>query len=166
MRRINESPQGATPGRQVQSHNGACGTAATIEEASDQHRGVGCRRGDGCNRDFGGIGIGRRGAGPVERDQAAVAAGEEQFVASCAVCHGPDLLGSPTGPPLLVPTYAPNHHGDEAFQQAVAFGVPPHHWNFGPMAPIEGLSRDDVSQIVAYVRTMQEAEGIFIDPTH
>jgi len=113
-----------------------------------------------------GLGLAEEGPVPVERDQAAVAAGEEQFVASCAVCHGPDLLGSPTGPPLLVPTYAPNHHGDEAFQQAVAFGVPPHHWNFGPMAPIEGLSRDDVSQIVAYVRTMQEAEGIFIDPTH
>lgn len=113
-----------------------------------------------------GLGLAEEGPVPVERDATAVAAGEELFSASCAVCHGTDLRGSPTGPPLLVPTYAPNHHGDEAFQQAVAFGTPSHHWGFGDMAPIAGLSRGDVSQIVAYVRTMQEAEGIFIDPTH
>lgn len=103
---------------------------------------------------------------PIERDPAGVAAGEEFFVASCAVCHGVDLRGSVTGPPFLLPTYAPNHHGEEAFQRAVAFGVQPHHWNFGPMPPIEGLSRDDVSKIVEYVRSVQEAEGIFRDPTH
>ncbi len=113
-----------------------------------------------------GLGLAEEGPVPVERDQAVVAAGGELFGASCAVCHGPDLRGSQTGPPLLVPTYAPNHHGDEAFQRAVEFGVPTHHWNFGDMAPVAGLSRDDVSQIVAYVRTMQEAEGIFRDPTH
>ncbi len=113
-----------------------------------------------------GLGLAEEGPAPTERDPAAVVAGEELFGTTCAVCHGPDLRGSQTGPPLLVPTYAPNHHGDEAFQRAVAFGVPSHHWGFGDMAPIEGLSRDDVSQIVAYVRTMQEAEGIFIDPTH
>ena len=106
------------------------------------------------------------GPSVVERDPAAVAAGEGLFVASCAVCHGADLQGSPTGPPLLVPTYAPNHHADEAFQQAVAFGTPAHHWGFGDMAPVPGLSRDDVSKIIEYVRSVQEAEGIFSDPTH
>ena len=113
-----------------------------------------------------GWGLIEEGPDAAERDPAVVTAGEELFVASCAVCHGLDLRGSPTGPPFLVPTYAPNHHGEEAFQQAVASGVAPHHWSFGPMEPIPGLSRDDVSKIVEYVRTMQEAEGIFIDPTH
>jgi len=102
----------------------------------------------------------------VERDPALVAAGEELYIESCAACHGVDLMGSATGPPFLVPTYAPNHHGDEAFQRAVVGGVQPHHWNFGPMLPVDGLSRDDVSKIVAYVRSTQEAEGIFLDPTH
>lgn len=105
-------------------------------------------------------------ANVVERDPAIVAAGEELYAATCAVCHGTDLRGSATGPPFLVPTYAPNHHADEAFQRAVAFGVQPHHWGFGPMAPLPGLSRDDVSKIVAYVRTIQESQGIFRDPTH
>ena len=113
-----------------------------------------------------GLGLAGEDPGPVERDPGVVAAGEELFIASCAVCHGVELRGSPTGPPLLVPTYAPNHHGDEAFQRAVAFGTPAHHWGFGDMAPIPGLSRDDVSKIIEYVRSVQEAEGIFIDPTH
>ncbi|MEE8498556.1 MAG: cytochrome c [Acidimicrobiia bacterium] len=113
-----------------------------------------------------GLGLAEKGPVPLQRDPTVVTAGQELFTASCAVCHGADLGGSQTGPPLLVPTYAPNHHGDEAFQRAVASGVPSHHWNFGDMAPVAGLSRDDVSQIVAYVRTMQEAEGIFLDPTH
>ena len=103
---------------------------------------------------------------PIERDPVLVAAGEDLYVASCAVCHGPDLRGTQIGPPFLVPTYAPNHHADEAFQRAVAFGVQPHHWNFGPMVPVQGLGRDDVAKIVAYVRTVQESEGIFRDPTH
>jgi mono/diheme cytochrome c family protein len=102
----------------------------------------------------------------VERDPVLVAAGEALYVESCATCHGVDLTGTATGPPFLVPTYAPNHHGDEAFQRAVVAGVQPHHWNFGPMVPVEGLSRDDVSKIVAYVRSVQEAEGILRDPTH
>ncbi len=113
-----------------------------------------------------GLRLGEEGPAAAERDPEVVAAGQELFVASCAVCHGVDLRGSQTGPPFLLPTYAPNHHGDEAFQRAAASGVPPHHWNFGPMPPVPGLSRDDVSKIVAYVRSVQEAEGIFNDPTH
>ena len=69
--------------------------------------------------------------------------GEELFLGNCAECHGSDLSGTNTGPPFLNAIYAPNHHGDEAFQRAVATGVQPHHWSFGPMAPIEGLTRDD-----------------------
>ena len=92
--------------------------------------------------------------------------GEELFVANCAACHGSDLSGTNTGPPFLNAIYAPNHHGDEAFQRAVATGVQPHHWNFGPMAPIEGLTRDDVAKIVAVVRVRQQDAGIFQDPTH
>jgi mono/diheme cytochrome c family protein len=102
----------------------------------------------------------------VERDPILVAAGEALYIESCADCHGVDLLGTATGPPFLVPTYAPNHHGDEAFQRAVVAGVQPHHWNFGPMVPVEGLSRVDVSKIVTYVRSVQESEGILRDPTH
>ncbi len=103
---------------------------------------------------------------PGSRDPATVAAGAELFAANCAVCHGPDLNGSGTGPPLLHPYYAPNHHADEAFQRAVAFGVVPHHWDFGEMAPLPHLTREDVEKIIAFVRTEQESAGVFEDPSH
>lgn len=99
-------------------------------------------------------------------DETAVAEGEQLFVASCSVCHGADLQGTPVGPPFLNTIYAPNHHGDEAFQRAAAEGVAPHHWDFGPMPPVPGLTRDDVEKIVAYVRVEQQTAGIFRDPTH
>jgi mono/diheme cytochrome c family protein len=102
----------------------------------------------------------------VTRDPTIVAAGEVLYLTKCAVCHGSDLRGSGTGPPFLDVTYAPNHHPDEAFQRAVATGVQPHHWNFGPMAPIPDTTRDEVSLIVAFIRTRQEAAGILFDPRH
>jgi mono/diheme cytochrome c family protein len=86
--------------------------------------------------------------------------GQELFASNCAVCHGPAADGSPAGPPLVHEIYEPSHHSDESFQQAVANGVQPHHWNFGPMPPIGGLDRDDVADITAWVREQQRAAGI------
>jgi len=106
------------------------------------------------------------GSGNGVHDPAAIAEGKQLFLANCAACHGVDLMGSETGPPLLHVYYAPNHHGDEAFQQAVARGVVPHHWDFGPMDPVPGLTRDDVAGIIAFVRSEQEAAGIVRDPSH
>lgn len=100
------------------------------------------------------------------RDPEAVAEGAVLYTANCATCHGADLMGTDTGPPLLNTIYAPNHHGDESFQRAVAYGVQPHHWNFGPMAPVPGLSREEVALIVEFVRSEQEAAGILRDPSH
>jgi mono/diheme cytochrome c family protein len=78
----------------------------------------------------------------------------------CAVCHGGYALGSDLGPPLVHSIYRPRHHGDEAFQLAVAQGVRAHHWRFGDMAPVPGLDRHDVEQITGYVRWLQLAAGI------
>lgn len=100
------------------------------------------------------------------RDPALVAEGATLFAANCAMCHGADLLGTATGPPLLHPYYAPNHHADEAFQRAVALGVVAHHWTFGNMPPLAHLTRDDVAKVIAFVRTEQEAAGIYLDPEH
>ena len=87
--------------------------------------------------------------------------GLETYEANCAVCHGKNAAGqSGLGPPLVHAIYEPNHHGDESFQRAVALGTPAHHWGFGNMPPVEGLSRSDVDKIVAYVRELQRANGI------
>ncbi|MFP3882546.1 MAG: c-type cytochrome [Actinomycetota bacterium] len=96
---------------------------------------------------------------PPAQDAELVAQGEELFQANCAQCHGFDLRGTNTGPSLLSEVYEPSHHGDGAFLVAVQSGSPQHHWNFGDMPPVPGLSEEDVEAIVAFVRERQRVEG-------
>jgi mono/diheme cytochrome c family protein len=100
------------------------------------------------------------GDGPTVGGAVDVARGEQLFDANCAVCHGPAATGTTIGPPLVHEVYEPGHHSDEAFQVAVARGVPAHHWNFGPMPAVPGLDRTDVADITAYVRVLQREAGI------
>ena len=87
--------------------------------------------------------------------------GKRLFDENCVTCHGPNAVGQEgLGPPLVHIIYETGHHGDEAFQRAVAIGVRRHHWPFDNMPPVEGLSRDDVALIVAYIRELQRANGI------
>lgn len=86
--------------------------------------------------------------------------GEQQYEAWCASCHGRHATGTERGPPLIDRIYRPGHHADEAFQRAVAFGVQAHHWDFGPMQPIPGVSREDVAQVTGYVRWLQRQAGV------
>ncbi len=92
---------------------------------------------------------------------AAAQSGKRLFDENCISCHGPNAVGQEElGPPLVHIIYEPGHHGDESFQREVAIGVRAHHWRFGNMAPVEGLSREDVALIVAYIRELQRANGI------
>ena len=93
------------------------------------------------------------------QDSDLVAKGAQVYAASCAACHGEDLGGTDKGPSHLSIIYEPNHHSDGAFQLAVLRGSPAHHWNFGPMPPVEGLSEDEVEAIIAFVRERQRVEG-------
>ena len=95
--------------------------------------------------------------GPVPAE---LAAGERLFDAGCARCHGRHAAGSEAGPPLVHSYYEPGHHADMAFRRAVAFGVQPHHWNYGPMPPVTGLGDAEVAEITAYVRWLQRQAGI------
>jgi mono/diheme cytochrome c family protein len=86
--------------------------------------------------------------------------GKALFEANCAQCHGADMRGTVKGPPLLHPYYRPAHHADIAFYWAVEKGVRQHHWHFGDMPPVPGLSRADVADIIDYVRQSQRSVGI------
>ncbi len=87
--------------------------------------------------------------------------GQTAYEAKCAACHGVNSVGQDgVAPPLVHVIYEPSHHGDEAFQRAVAMGVRGHHWPFGNMPAVEGLTRGDVAMIVAYIRELQQANGI------
>ena len=87
--------------------------------------------------------------------------GKVAFEARCAVCHGANAAGQDgVAPPLVHRIYEPSHHGDAAFLVAVRNGVRSHHWRFGNMPPVEGLTDGDVKMIIAYVRELQQANGI------
>jgi mono/diheme cytochrome c family protein len=94
-----------------------------------------------------------------EQDPALIEQGEPLYQANCAECHGSDLRGTEQGPSHLSIVYEPNHHGDGAFLAAVSRGSSSHHWDFGSMPPIPGLSQEDVAAITAYVREQQRIQG-------
>ena len=93
------------------------------------------------------------------QDSDLVARGAQLYAASCAECHGEDLGGTDKGPSHLSIVYEPNHHSDGAFGLAVLRGSSAHHWDFGPMPPVVGLSDEEVDAIVAFVRERQRVEG-------
>ena len=88
--------------------------------------------------------------------------GKRAFEAKCAVCHGANAAGqNGVAPPLVHKIYEPNHHSDMAFVLAAKNGVRSHHWRFGNMPPVEGLTDADVKMIARYVRELQKENGIF-----
>jgi mono/diheme cytochrome c family protein len=86
--------------------------------------------------------------------------GRDLFESYCSACHGPQARGTELGPPLVHAVYRPRHHGDESFQLAVVQGVRAHHFRFGDMPAVAGLSRDDIAAITGYVRWLQRSAGI------
>ncbi|MGY3439695.1 MULTISPECIES: c-type cytochrome [unclassified Marinovum] len=87
--------------------------------------------------------------------------GKRAFDAKCSACHGENAAGqNGVAPPLVHKIYEPSHHADMAFVLAAKNGVRSHHWKFGDMPPVEGLTQSDVMMIAAYVRELQQANGI------
>ena len=89
-----------------------------------------------------------------------IAAGEQAFSTYCIACHGQAGTGTEQGPPLVHVVYEPSHHGDDAFRSAARNGVQPHHWEFGPMPPVAGITDDELDAVIAYLRQLQRDAGI------
>ena len=87
--------------------------------------------------------------------------GEDLFNDNCSACHGAGAVGTSLGPPLIHRVYHPGHHPDFSFRNAVAQGVPQHHWPFGDMAPVPSVEEQEVEKIICYIRQTQRAEGLF-----
>ena len=86
--------------------------------------------------------------------------GAALFQRACASCHGADLNGTDQGPSFLHDFYVPGHHTDAAFLLAARRGVRAHHWNFGDMPPVDGVTDEQIVAIVDFVREQQRAVGI------
>ncbi len=88
--------------------------------------------------------------------------GKRAFEAKCATCHGVNAAGqNGVAPPLVHKIYEPNHHADMAFLMAARSGVRSHHWRFGDMPPVKGITDAEVKYIIRYVRELQKENGIF-----
>lgn len=87
--------------------------------------------------------------------------GQRVFEAKCSSCHGENAAGQKgVAPPLVHKIYEPSHHSDMAFVLAAKNGVRAHHWNFGNMPQVEGISDGEVKLVATYVRELQRANGI------
>jgi cytochrome c1 len=98
-------------------------------------------------------------AGPAT--PAELSKGEALYKADCAACHGQEAMGTDHGPPLVHPIYQPDHHSDASFYLAIRNGARSHHWMFGNMPPVQGVTDEDATRIVAYIRWLQHTAGIF-----
>ena len=86
--------------------------------------------------------------------------GETLFNTHCSVCHGPSAVGTQQGPSLLWRVYAPSHHSDASFYLAVKQGVRAHHWLFGNMPAMPHVGEDEITQIIPYIRWLQQQAGV------
>ena len=78
--------------------------------------------------------------------------GKQTFETSCVWCHGKNVEGVGGVAPLLVHAiYEPVHHWDKSFQRVAAVGVPAHHWPFGHVPAVEGVTRGDIKMVTAYI---------------
>ena len=89
------------------------------------------------------------------------ALGMKKYQDNCASCHGKWIEGTQSGPPLFHGFYKPSHHGDPAFYRAALKGVFAHHWKFGPMPKIEGITKKDMDKIVPFIRWLQQEKGLY-----
>jgi len=89
-----------------------------------------------------------------------LAKGKQLYTQNCSACHGRQLQGTDKGPPFLHAFYKPSHHGDDAFYRAPLNGVKAHHWRFGNMPPVKGITKKKLNSIIPFIRFYQKQKGI------
>ena len=86
--------------------------------------------------------------------------GKGLFSEMCGSCHGAYGEGGDNGPPLIHALYSRAIFPDETVQKAIVEGAMARNWPFGDMPPVEGLGEDEIEGLVAFVREVQDANGI------
>lgn len=110
-----------------------------------------------------GLSIAAAACGPIDTlpklPAGDVQAGAVVYQQNCASCHGAELQGTNSGPSHLSIFYEPNHHPDQAFRSAIANGAAQHHWAFGSMPPVPGMTESEIEAVIAFVRSEQVRQG-------
>jgi mono/diheme cytochrome c family protein len=97
---------------------------------------------------------------PADNYQADITKGAQEYGKFCAACHGKEARGTTQGPPLVNKIYRSDHHSDMSFYKAAQMGTYQHHWHFGNMPAVNGITPEQVANIIAYVRDKQRKAGI------
>ncbi len=101
-------------------------------------------------------------ANPVEPEMTpSLNLGKMNYEFYCSSCHGKSAGGTENGPTFISRIYHPGHHGDRAFIVAPKQGARAHHWQFGDMKPVPGVTDGQLQSILAYIRAVQKANGVF-----
>ncbi len=90
-----------------------------------------------------------------------LAKGQLLYEKYCSQCHGARLDGSDEGPPLVHPFYKPDHHGDGSFYRAVLKGTRQHHWDFGDMPAVAGMTQKKMDALLPFIRYYQQQKGLY-----
>lgn len=90
-----------------------------------------------------------------------LAKGQVLYEKYCSQCHGARLDGSDEGPPLVHPYYRPSHHTDGAYYRAVLNGSRQHHWDFGDMPAVTGMTQKKMDALLPFIRYYQQQKGLF-----
>lgn len=88
------------------------------------------------------------------------ARGEELFTRNCVACHGAGAMGTANGPPLVHEMYREEIFADDRIADATRNGAQQRNWSYGRMPGIGGLSDQDVADLIAYVREVQDDAGL------
>jgi mono/diheme cytochrome c family protein len=98
-------------------------------------------------------------AAGADPDGVDLAAGEQTYMDFCGSCHGRDFEGSSQGPSQLDPHFAPEITGDDDYRRAITEGAPREYFDFTAMPAIGSLDDDEIDDVIAYIRSIQEERG-------
>ena len=86
--------------------------------------------------------------------------GREHFAANCGSCHGAYGEGSDNGPVLIHMIYGETLFRDEEIVASVREGAPARNWPFGDMPAVPGVTDEQLTLMIGFLREVQAANGI------
>jgi mono/diheme cytochrome c family protein len=85
--------------------------------------------------------------------------GEQVYSDYCAACHGADFEGTTQGPSHLDPAFDPELTTDADYEAAIREGAETEDFEFVRMPPIRSLDDQQIADVIAYIRRVQEERG-------
>lgn len=86
--------------------------------------------------------------------------GDGLYASNCASCHGAELEGNASGPPLRSVIYGEAEYSDDQMKTAISEGVSEPRWGIGVMVAFPRLTDEQLDLLVAHIRAEQDRLGL------